>query len=144
MVIDNITTKKNTLVNEITKRIYYAETDAGGIVYYGNLCNYIEMGCAEWIRKFVKPLKEITSKYNLFFVMKEVNLTYKKPVTYDNEITIRTWIKKIKYFSVKFSTEILVNGEVCFSGENKMIPIDINTKKPVKIPEEILSLFDEI
>ena len=144
MKFDNITAKKSALVNEITKRIYYAETDAGGIVYYGNLCNYIEMGCAEWFRKFAKPLKEITWKYSLFFVMKEVNLTYSKPVTYDNEITIRTLIKEIKYFSIKFSTQILVNGEICFSGENKMIPMDINTKKPVKIPEDILSLFDEI
>ncbi len=144
MKIDNTKTVKNTLVNEITKRIYYAETDAGGIVYYGNLCSYIEMGCGEWFRKFAKPLKEITSLYNLFFVMKEANLTYSKPVTYDNEITIRTYIKEIKYYSIKFYTEILVNGEVYYSGENKMVPVDINTKSPVRIPDDVLSLFEEI
>ncbi|WES34698.1 thioesterase family protein [Ruminiclostridium papyrosolvens DSM 2782] len=144
MKVDSIKKEKNALVNEIVKRIYYAETDAGGIVYYGNLCSYIEMGCSEWFRKFAKPLKEITSKYKLFFVMKEVNLIYLKPITYDNLITIRTCIKDIKYYSIKFYTEISVNGEVYYSGENKMVPVDINTKSPVRIPEDILSLFDNI
>lgn len=141
MKIDDITFDDEYYLNDITKRIYYAETDAGGIVYYGNLCKYIESGCAEWFRKYVISLNELTKKYSLFFVMKEANLSYIKPVLYDEEITIRTKLKKLKYFSIQFMTEILVNGEKRYSGQNKMVPVDIVTKNPVKIPDDVLAMF---
>lgn len=141
MQIDDISFDDEYYLNEITKRIYYAETDAGGIVYYGNLCKYIESGCAEWFRKYAISLNELTKRYNLFLVMKEANLSYIKPVLYDEEITIRTKVKKIKYFSIQFITEILVNGEKRYSGQNKMVPVDIVTKKPVKIPDDVLAIL---
>lgn len=142
MDIDNLSLGEEDYVVEIKKRVYYAETDAGRIVYYGNLCKYIEMGCAEWFRKFSSSMKELHERYHIFFVMKEVNLNYKKPVCYDDEIIIRTRLKRIKYFSIKFITEIYVRGEMCYYGENKMIPVDIDTKKPVKIPDDVLQIFD--
>ncbi len=138
MKIDDILFDDKKYLNEITRRIYYAETDAGGIVYYGNLCKYIEIGCAEWFRKYTISLSEITKKYNLFFVMKEANLIYDKPVFYDEEITIRTNVNKMKYYSIQFRTEILVNGEMRYHGQNKMVSVDIRTKRPTKIPDDVL------
>lgn len=112
MKVDNLIADKEYSINKLKKRIYYAETDAGGIVYYANLCKYIEAGCSEWFRKFGIPFSELTKEYGLFFVMKDVHLHYKIPIKYDEEIVICTEIEKIKYFSIQFKTEVFVNS-VC-------------------------------
>lgn len=144
MDVDKINFDENRFVSEVTKRIYYAETDAGGIVYFGNLCKYIEIGCAEWFRKYSCSMKELHNRYHLFFVMNEAKLSFKKPVLYDNEITIRTRVKKVQYFMIRFTTDIMVNGEICYIGENKMVPVNLNTKKPVRIPDEVFKVFDVV
>lgn len=140
--------KKNVindkLVCDTHKRIYFNETDAGQVVYYGNMCKYMEIGSAEWFRKFAIPLSECHKKYNLFFVMKEIAVNYNKSLHYDDEIIIRTSVVDVKFTSIKFYTEIIVNGEVCYYGENKMIPISLESKKVQKIPDEILKLFKEV
>ena len=118
MKVDNLIADKEYSINKLKKRIYYAETDAGGIVYYANLCKYIEAGCSEWFRKFGIPFSELTKEYGLFFVMKDVHLHYKIPIKYDEEI-------------------------VCYCAENTMVPVDIKTKKPMKIPDKLLNKITE-
>lgn len=135
--------KINKLLNSFKKRIYYGETDAGKVVYFGNLCNYIEMGTAEWFREFACSFKELNKKYNLLFVMKEVYLKYTRPIYYDEEITIKTSLENVKFYSVTFNTIIEVNEELRFSGRNTMIPVNTINQVAVKVPEEILKYMEQ-
>ena len=128
--------KEKELSINIFNRVYFAETDAGGIVYYGNLCKYIEMGCAECLRKYAISMSDLAKKYNIFLVMRDANLRYIKPIVYDEEIEIVTKIKRMQYVSVQFITEILVNGELRYSAENRMVSVDLKTKKPCKMPND--------
>lgn len=52
-------------------------------------------------------------------------------------------MKKIKYFSIQFKTEVFVNNQKCYCAENTMVPVDIKTKKPMKIPDKLLNKITE-
>ena len=132
------------LLCEIKHRVYFQETDAGHLVYFGNLSKYIEMGFTEWFREHVGSLAVLNSQNNTFFVVKETKQSFHKSARYDDEIVIRTELKSIKYFSIAFYTEVLVGNEKCYSAETVLTPIDIRTKTPVKMPPEILDLHKEV
>lgn len=127
----------------IYKRVYFAETDAGGIVYFGNLCKYLEMGCAEYLRKYAISMNDLAKKYNIFLVMRDANLKYLKPIVYDEELEIVTKIKRIQYVSIQFITQIFVKGELRYSAENRMVSVDLKTKKPCKIAKELLEKLEK-
>ena len=132
------------LICETKQRIYFQDTDAGCVVYFGNLSKYIEIGFSEWFREYVGGLKSLNSRYNTFFVVKETKQKFHKSVHYDDRICIRTELKCIKYFSICFSTQVLVGNEKCYTAETTLTPINIETKTPVKIPQEILNLKNEV
>ncbi|WP_379134459.1 acyl-CoA thioesterase [Paenibacillus sp. sgz500958] len=132
-------TNEDEKVAVIHKRIYFKNTDSGGVVYFGNACEFIEAGCTEWFRLHALSLKEILDQYNLFFVMKKVEIDFLRPIYYDECIEIRTSVKKIMHYWVDFYTEILVDHDKRYIAENRMIPVDITTKTPTLIPEDVYS-----
>ncbi|MCM3135800.1 hypothetical protein M3629_23765 [Paenibacillus polysaccharolyticus] len=130
---------ENNYISEIRQTIYLHDTDSGGVVYFGNMSRFIEMGFTEWFREFVAPIKSLNSNYGIFFVVKESKQKFRKSVYYDNEISIRTELKDMKFYTLTFLTEVKVKGEVHYSGETTLTPIDIHSGLPVKIPQEILN-----
>lgn len=130
-------TQDNEAYSVIHKRIYFKNTDAGGVVYFGNVCEFIEAGCTEWLRMHALSLKEMLDQHQLFFVMKKVEIDFLHPVYYDESIEIRTSVKRIMHYWIDFHTEIRVNGETRYVAGNRMVPVDLLTKKPAAIPEEI-------
>lgn len=129
-----------SLINEVTHRVYFVETDVGGVVYFGNMSKYVEKGFTEWFREHVRSLKTLNLENDIFFVVSSTNQKFLKSIKYDNAITIRTTLRKLKYFSISFETQVFVEGDECFSGETTLIPVNIHTKKPVALPQELLLL----
>ena len=124
-------------------KIYYEDTDTGGVVYYANYLKYFERSRSEFLSKngiFQKML----IKEDSAFVIKEIKLNYKSPAELGDEIIVQSNVMKKsdarmiffqKVISKKDSTEH-VNGEVevCF--------INLMTKKPQKFPNDLLLIFD--
>jgi YbgC/YbaW family acyl-CoA thioester hydrolase len=135
---------ENIYANYSEKTVYFSETDAGGVVYFGNIGKYIEIGFSEWFREFAKPLKYFNKKYNIFFVVKGSTQSFKKSLYYDDRIVIKTTLKKINYYSITFSTNICVNDTPHFLAETTLVPVNINTKSVVKNPEEIVKFISEV
>jgi acyl-CoA thioester hydrolase len=131
------------LINEVKQRIYFYDTDSGGVVYFGSLSKYLEVGFSEWFREYVSSLRFLNKKYGCFFVVKESKQEFKKSIYYDDEICIRTQLVSVKYYSITLRSEIIVFDEVCFIGESTLTPINIQTKIPLRLPEEILGLMKE-
>ena len=133
----------SSMISEVGHRVYFSDTDSGGVVYFGNISRYMEIGFSEWFRQYTGSLKELNEKYNIFLLVKTSSHKFKKPIYYDNELIIRTKVRSIKFFSIGFKIDIIVHGHVCFEGEVTLTPIDLSTKKTVKLPDEILALTKE-
>ena len=124
-------------MSSISVRVYYEDTDAGGVVYYANYLKYIERGRAEHLR--VLNLKQPTLLENsgLVFVVRSVKADYLLPAFLDDIIEVQTSIKLVKHASLVFDQNIDKNT-VLFKAEVKVVSVFKNNLKPCAFPQKIL------
>ncbi|MBK6835436.1 MAG: acyl-CoA thioesterase [Bacteroidetes bacterium] len=119
---------------ETTLRVRYAETDQMGYVYYGNYAQYYEVGRVEALRELGFSYKDMEEKGIMLPVL-ELNINYKKPAFYDDEITIVTTIKEIPSVRITFDYECYnSNKELLNTGKVTLVFIDKKTNKPCQPP----------
>ena len=121
-------------------KVYYEDTDSGGVVYYANYPKYLERARTEALFSIGFSNKKIQDQFNSLIIVKSCNIEYKKSVYLEDELTIRSFVKSISKTSF-FMNQIITKGndEVV---EAKIHLVFINKEgKPVKIPEESYSKF---
>ena len=127
-------------MSSIAVRVYYEDTDAGGVVYYANYLKYIERGRAEHLR--VLNLKQPTLLENsgLVFVVRSVKADYLLPAFLDDTIEVQTSIKLVKHASLVFDQKIMNidKNTVLFKAEVKVVSVFKNNLKPCAFPQKIL------
>ena len=127
-------------MSSLTVRVYYEDTDAGGIVYYANYLKYIERGRTEHLRELGFELTTIANEIGIVFVVKSVKADYLLPAFLDDTIEVQTSIELVKHASLIFAQKI-TNKEkntVLFNAEVKVVSVLKNNLKPCAFPQEIL------
>ena len=127
-------------MSSLTVRVYYEDTDAGGVVYYANYLKYIERGRTEHLRELGFELATIANEIGLVFVVKSVKADYLSPAFLDDTIEVQTSIELVKHASLIFAQKI-TNKEkntVLFKAEVKVVSVLKNNLKPCAFPQEIL------
>ena len=127
-------------MSSLTVRVYYEDTDAGGVVYYANYLKYIERGRTEHLRELGFELATIANEIGLVFVVKSVKADYLLPAFLDDTIEVQTSIELVKHASLIFVQKI-TNKEkntVLFNAEVKVVSVLKNNLKPCAFPQEIL------
>tara|TARA_B100000315_G_C14593773_1_gene597489 strand:- start:9316 stop:9702 length:387 start_codon:yes stop_codon:yes gene_type:complete len=121
------------------KKIYYHDTDAGGVVYYANYLKYFEEARTEFLNDLGINLKALTDN-NTWFVVKHVDIEYKSPARYADSLIIESDISKLKSVSLIFSQTIKRDDQVLIFAQTQMVCVD-SSFRPKPIPEELHSLF---
>lgn len=124
--------------DETQIRVRYGETDQMGVVYHANYASFLEVARTEWLRKLGITYKNMEENGIMLPVM-ELNLKYKKSACYDDEITVKTMLKKMPSASIEFEYEITdKNSDLLTLGYTKLVFIDKATNRPTKCPDYIL------
>ena len=123
----------------IEKRIYYHDTDCGGVVYYANYLKHLEESRTEFCRYRGIDLKALSDKGTLFAVI-HLEVDYKSPAHYQDKIKIFTKVGIIKYSSLEFIQKIENNGSLLIKAKTTWVCID-KTFKPKPIPKDVRKLF---
>ena len=127
-------------MSSLTVRVYYEDTDAGGVVYYANYLKYIERGRTEHLRELGFELATIAEEIGLVFVVKSVKADYLLPAFLDDTIEVQTSIELVKHASLFFAQKItnLEKNTVLFKAEVKVVSVSKNNLKPCAFPQEIM------
>jgi acyl-CoA thioester hydrolase len=124
-------------------RVRYGETDQMSFVYYGVYAQYYEVGRVELLRSLGISYKEI-EEIGYALPVVNLNINYKKPAYYDDELTIRTTIKKFPSAKIIFDYETYnEKGNLLNTGEVVLVFLDKETGKPCIAPEVIMEKFKE-
>lgn len=123
-------------------RIYYEDTDAGGVVYYANYLKIFERARTEVLRDLDISQIELLEKENLIFVVTNCNIAYKKGAKLDDLVEIKTKIQKIGASSITMYQEMFLNTTLLNILEVKIACVDATQKKPSRIPTEIKNKFN--
>lgn len=131
---------KNTFHIDI--RIYYEDTDAGGIVYYANYLKFFERGRTEWLRACGLNQQHIAEVEQLMFVVKNASVDYKHPAKLDDEIRVNVEIEQLKKASIVFKQQAwcIKEGQSQLLAEGNITIACVNTRtlRPQAISEQIL------
>ena len=118
------------------KRIYYYDTDCGGVVYYANYLKYLEEARTEFFEARGVFVKDLWAS-GIGFVVARQEIDYKFPGAYDDILDIRTWVNKVSRASVEFEYEIKNQlGKVIASAKTVLVFVD-KSLKPRSIPDDI-------
>ena len=127
-------------MSSLTVRVYYEDTDAGGVVYYANYLKYIERGRTEHLRELGFELATIAEEIGIVFVVKSVKADYLLPAFLDDTIEVQTSIELVKHASLIFAHKItnIEKNTVLFEAEVKVVSVLKNNLKPCAFPQEIM------
>ena len=128
--------------HETRLRVRYAETDQMGVVYHANHLIWFEVGRVELLREMGFSYRDMEREEGRFIAVAEVQCRYRAPVYYDEEVVVRTRLKKVRESVVIFTYELVRADDrtLLAEGETTHIVTD-STMKLVALPEKYLTAF---
>jgi acyl-CoA thioester hydrolase len=128
-------------VNETRLRVRYAETDQMGVVYHANHLIWFEVGRVEFLRQMGFSYRDMEREEGLFIAVAEATCRYRAPVYYDEEVVVRTWLKRVRESVVVFSYELVrPDGTLLAEGRTTHVVTD-SKMKTATLPEKYLNVF---
>ena len=121
-------------------RVYYEDTDAGGIVYYANYLRFAERARTEYIRALGCMQSEALEEERCGFTVRHVEIDYKKPAKLDDELIITCELREVKGAAALMHQEVMRGDDVLATIEVKVAYINLVKLRPVRIPEWLVKL----
>ena len=118
-----------------TVRVYYEDTDAGGIVYYANYLKFFERARTEWLRSLGIHQQDLLANEAAAFVVRSASVDYLGAARLDDELTLRLSIEKLGRASVQFSQQAWRGDTLLASANVKVGCVDASTLRPRSIPD---------
>jgi acyl-CoA thioester hydrolase len=121
-------------------RVYYEDTDAGGIVFYANYLKFFERARTEWLRAADISQHQLTQEDGRIFVVRSTAVDYFSPARLDDRLRLSVVVEKLGRASVDFFQEARVVGQdtVLCSGRIRVACVDAVSLKPAPIPRRVL------
>ena len=121
-------------------KVYYEDTDSGGVVYYANYLKFLERARTEALFSIGFSNKKIQEEFDALIIVKSCNIEYKKSAFLEDELTIRSFVKSKTKTSFFMNQIITKDEKIIVEAQVHLVFIDKNGK-PIKIPEDIYSKF---
>ena len=121
---------------DLTVKVYYEDTDSGGVVYYANYLKFLERARSEAIYTLGFTNSGLLEKHNILLIVKSCNIEYKKPAKFEDKINIISEVISFTKTSFMMKQCILRNNELITEANVHIVIVDKNGK-PSKIPEEL-------
>jgi acyl-CoA thioester hydrolase len=128
----------NPSVFEWPIRVYYEDTDAGGIVFYANYLKFFERARTEWLRACGIDQQRLAESDGIVFVVKRTSVDYSAPARLDDVIRVVSRIERLGRASVDFHQEAWRDGVLLASGEIRVASVDRASIRPAGIPAAVL------
>ncbi|WP_116472568.1 tol-pal system-associated acyl-CoA thioesterase [Zobellella maritima] len=122
-------------------RIYYEDTDAGGIVYNANYLKFMERARTEWLRALGIEQDRLLAE-GVAFVVRHLTLDLRRAARFNDQLRVTVSVKLLKRVSIVFEQEILDDAGLCLAkGEVVIACVDIAQMKPFAIPEQLMGVL---
>ena len=130
------------LVHHWPIRIYYEDTDSGGVVYHSNYLKFMERARTEWLRDFEIDQKALKDNLNLMFVVHEIDIKFIRPAVFNDEIEVQTKLDKLGSVKIELEQKIFRSSEILIESRVVVASVNSISMKPMRIPNEIKLLME--
>ncbi len=125
-------------------RVYFEDTDSGGVVYHANYLKFMERARTEWLRGIGLDQAKLKLKDNIMFVVAKLNIEFKKPAKFNDELTVITNIEGIGASTIFITQEILRDNYLISSARVEIACINSKLFKPQRIPKKIKEQLEKL
>ncbi len=132
VTLANMTKSK---VFSLPVRVYFQDTDAGGVVYHADYLNFMERSRTEWLRAHGYSNADLMKKFGVVFVVRSMKLDYLKPALLDDALDVTVQIKDIGRSRITLLQSVRRGTEVLTEAEVHMVCVSLESFKPVSVPE---------
>lgn len=128
--------------HSIDIRVYYEDTDAGGVMYHAQYLNFAERGRTEFLRHLGHQNSALAQDLGIIFVVRHAEIDYIKPAFLDDLLTMETSILSLKNTSFVMRQKLLRGKDLVADMKVALVCVDHKTIKPVRLPDTVKSEFE--
>ena len=125
-------------------RVYYEDTDAGGVVYYANYLKFMERARTEWLRKLGVQQSAVVADEERMFVVHSLDMSYRKPARLDDLITIRSRVTRLGRASIHFEQRAERDGELLACGNIQICCVNAVNLRPAALPVAVRTKLESL
>ena len=129
---------------EWNARVYFEDTDSGGVVYHANYLKFMERARTEWLRSLGLNQIKLKQEDKVMFVVRKIDIQYKIPARFNDELLIQTDCVKTTDYSIILKQNILRSKQIITEGKGEIDCINTDLFKPVRIPKMVKQLMEII
>jgi len=123
--------------SEWTVRVYYEDTDAGGVVYHASYLCYLERARTEWLRKLGYCQARMKEEDSLVFTVVSLQLDFLRPAKLDDLLVVRSRAQLAGGASVQFAQEVWRDGETLLTGQVRVACLEAQSFRPKRLPAQL-------
>ena len=116
-------------------KVYYEDTDSGGVVYYANYLKFLERARTDAITSLDFSNNKLVEKFGIFIIVKSCNLNFLRPAKLEDNLDIISKVMEVKNVSIKMKQNIFVHDSMIVEAEILLASVN-NEGKPSKLPDE--------
>lgn len=118
-------------------RVYYQDTDAGGVVFHARYVNFLERARTEWLRDLGFSVRELAERDRLLFIVREVHARYLKPAVLDDELAVSARVEHLSYVSLTMEQRVMRGTELLVHASVNLACVAADTLKPMRVPAHL-------
>jgi len=122
-------------------RVYYEDTDAGGVVYYANYLKYLERARTEWLRAAGFGQAHLAAQRNLVFAVRSLQIDYRAPARLDDELDVEARVARVGRASVDFAQSVRRDGALLCAARVRVACLDASGFRPAALPPDLKEVF---
>lgn len=131
-----------SITSETLLKVRYSETDQMGVVHHGNYAQYLELARIDWLSHLGVSYKNMEENGVMLPVL-TLDFKFKKSAFFDDELTVKTFLKKIPTFRIVFDYEIYnQNQDLLTIASSTLVFVDTKTRKPILCPPYLLEIIE--
>ncbi len=129
-------------IHETQIRVLYAHTDKAGVVYYANYLTFFEVGRTEYMRALGRSYADF-EREGIILTVTEAMVRYLSPAWYDDLLTVRTRVTRVRRTRLDFAYEIVnAAGRRLCEGTTVLGCLEVATKRPRELPESLRAMME--
>jgi len=126
-------------VFSLAVRVYYRDTDAGGVVYHGTYLDYFERARTEWLRRLGFDLRAMTERDGVLFIVRELRAAYVRPARLDDLLDVTVGIQHVGRAQFTLGQQVLRGAELLAQASVNLACVHSAGFRPLRVPEALIA-----
>jgi acyl-CoA thioester hydrolase len=118
-------------------RVYYQDTDSGGVVFHGNYLNFFERARTEWLRHLGFDVRELEARDGVLFIVRELRVNYLRPAQVDDLLTVTAEIAHLGRAQFTLAQHVWRGEDMLVQGTVNLACVTADGLKPARVPQRV-------